>query len=401
MSASDEKVPLATGKELAPGTNGGDGKRRPPKMERTRYPGIFKRGSKYVVTWRYGGSVKKESFRTIGEAKAAQGRRRQQDGRRPDTNERFEDYARRWMETYRGRTGRGLADSTRESYQRAMRVYAIPFFGRRKLASIEPPDIRRFITHLEKKRGLKPGSVRRAVAPLKVMFATAVEDGALRFNPCSAVRIGGQQDRTKIKALTREELQVVLAALPEQWQPFFSFLAQTGVRISEALALTWGDVELGVRPTVHVTKQRYRGTLGALKSDHSVRDIPLSDSMAATLRIKRAAEYTGDDRPLWATQRGKPLHANNVRHRVMLPALEPIGFSWVHYHTFRHTCASLLFASGKNVKQVQRWLGHADPGFTMRTYVHLVDEGVGDASCFDGLGSGPLPEQQSGQQMAT
>ena len=52
-------------------------------------------------------------------------------------------------------------------------------------------------------------------------------------------------------------------------------------------------------------------------------------------------------------------------------------------HTFRHTCASLLFAEGKNVKQVQEWLGHADPGFTLRTYVHLLDDGLGDADFLD------------------
>jgi integrase len=62
-------------------------------------------------------------------------------------------------------------------------------------------------------------------------------------------------------------------------------------------------------------------------------------------------------------------------------SLEPE--SWVGFHTFRHTCASLLFEAGRNVKQVADWLGHADPGFTLRTYVHLMDEGLGDADFLD------------------
>ncbi len=49
----------------------------------------------------------------------------------------------------------------------------------------------------------------------------------------------------------------------------------------------------------------------------------------------------------------------------------------VTFHTFRHTCASLLFDDGRNIKQVQEWLGHADPAFTLGTYVHLMDAGVG------------------------
>lgn len=52
-------------------------------------------------------------------------------------------------------------------------------------------------------------------------------------------------------------------------------------------------------------------------------------------------------------------------------------------HAFRHTCASLLFAGGYNVKQVSGWLGHADPVFTLRTYVHLLGDGVGDALDLD------------------
>ncbi len=67
---------------------------------------------------------------------------------------------------------------------------------------------------------------------------------------------------------------------------------------------------------------------------------------------------------------------------------------WVTPHSFRHTCASLLFAAGRDVKQVQEWLGHADPAFTLRTYVHLLDEGLGDAAFMDvavAIGTAPSP----------
>lgn len=46
-------------------------------------------------------------------------------------------------------------------------------------------------------------------------------------------------------------------------------------------------------------------------------------------------------------------------------------------------CASLLFEGGKNVKQVQEWLGHHDAGFTLKTYVHLIDDGLGGADFLD------------------
>jgi hypothetical protein len=48
--------------------------------------------------------------------------------------------------------------------------------------------------------------------------------------------------------------------------------------------------------------------------------------------------------------------------------------TWVGFHTLRHTGATTLFRRGWNPVQVQKFLGHTDPGFTLRTYVHLLDE---------------------------
>jgi hypothetical protein len=58
----------------------------------------------------------------------------------------------------------------------------------------------------------------------------------------------------------------------------------------------------------------------------------------------------------------------------------------------------MLFEEGRNVKQVAEWLGHADPAFTLRTYVHLLDDGVGDADFFDTI-SRPTVELPNGAKM--
>lgn len=74
---------------------------------------------------------------------------------------------------------------------------------------------------------------------------------------------------------------------------------------------------------------------------------------------------------------------------MLAQATGSLGLEWVGFHTFRHTCAPLLFAGGKDVKQVQEWLGYVDPGFTLRTYVHLMDEGLGSADFLDAITSTP------------
>ena len=55
---------------------------------------------------------------------------------------------------------------------------------------------------------------------------------------------------------------------------------------------------------------------------------------------------------------------------------------WASFHTLRHTCATMLFRSGMNAKQVQMWLGHHSPAFTLAVYVHLLADDVGEAPAF-------------------
>jgi integrase len=132
-----------------------------------------------------------------------------------------------------------------------------------------------------------------------------------------------------------------------------------------------------------VERQIYKGAEAPLKSANSKRQVPLTPGMRDAFLALRGKRYGGPGAPVWATKHGQPLDAHNVRNRVLRPVAKELGLPWVGFHTFRHTCASLLFAGGKDVKVVQGWLGHSDPGFTLRTYVHLMDEGLGDADFLD------------------
>ena len=353
------------------------------KLEKTRHPGIYRRGGRYVVVWRHRGRQHKSFHRTLDEAREAKGRRSAGESR-PASRQAFEEYAHRWLDTYRGRTSRGLSERTRSTYRRDIERWAVPFFRGHKLAEVEPPDVRAFVGHLEA-AGLRPASVRAVLAPVRAMYATAVEDGAVRTNPTRDVRVGARREPDEpgreIRALTRAELSRLLEALPAQWRPFFELLAHTGLRISEAVALEWRDVELGAHPRLLVRRQDCRGEVGALKSAHSRRDVPLSPGMARRLWTLGAGRQ-GSER-VFTSAHGARVNDANVRRRVLAPAAEAAGVPFVTFHTFRHTCASLLFAAGRDVKVVQERLGHADPGFTLRTYVHLLDDGVGDAAFMD------------------
>jgi integrase len=365
------------------------------KLEKTNTAGIFRRHVKhcdrngrcecsYVVVWRHRGRQHTGTFRTYAEAREAKGNRDAGE-RRPVARIGFEDYFDGWIESYAGRTARGFTDRSRSLYRRSVEGAALPRWRTWKLADVEPTDVRDLYAGL-RDDGASTSAIKGVRAALSALFATAVEDGLLRSNPMHSVRIPSAataEGDDQAKALTRAELAVVLAALPETWRLFFELLAHTGLRISEAIGLRWEHVDLGTNPRIRVREQVYEGERQPLKSKHSRRDVPLSSGMADRLRVHRRDTYRGDHAPIFATATGTELSRPNVAGRVLKPAADLVGLGWVSFHTFRHTCASLLFAGGKNVVQVSEWLGHADPAFTLRTYVHLLDEGLGDAEFLD------------------
>jgi integrase len=386
------------------------------KLTKTPTPGIFHRHIKgcdgekrcdcsYVVVWRHRGKQHKETFRTLAEAREAQGQHRGRE-RRPSSKVTFDAYFSDWIKTYAGRTSRGFSETSRDLYRRAITAHALPTWRTWKLGELEPAEVRDLFVDLRDK-GRSRATLKTLRAALSTMYATAVEDGIVVSNPIRGVRIPNAETETdeqkRAKALTSEELRLLLAALPEDgyWRLFFEFLAVTGLRIGEAVGLTWENLELGDRTRVVIREQVYRGQRKRLKSREGRRDVPLSASMAAKLLAHRRDTYAGPKAPVFATSTSTELDPQNVRRTVLRPVAISLGYyeivegqdgkprerTTLGFHAFRHTCASMLFAQGRNVKQVQAWLGHATPTITLETYVHLMDEGVGEALEIDAGGN--------------
>src|SRR3954464_2277256 len=84
-------------------------------LVKTSHPGIYRRGQRYVVTWKECGKSRKQSCATLAEALRVQGERRGIGAARSPVNrELFRDYGASWLEGYRGRTARGLGELTRD-----------------------------------------------------------------------------------------------------------------------------------------------------------------------------------------------------------------------------------------------------------------------------------------------
>src|SRR4051812_33020062 len=200
-------------------------------LERTNYPGIFQRGGRYVVVFRDpGGRQRKRAAKTLAEARALQATVRADVSRgeyRPVSRETFATYATRWIDTYAGRTSRGIREATRDDYRKRLEQDAIPFFGRMRLTEIQPTDLKAFVAKMAG-RGISKNTVRLGVAPVRALLATAVEEGVLRSNPAIGLRLfvepaspsGELQPEEEVKALTEEELARFLGVLEadDRWR---------------------------------------------------------------------------------------------------------------------------------------------------------------------------------------
>jgi integrase len=372
----------------------GRGARVSAPLKKTTEPGVYRRGGRYVVLYRdpYG-RQRSRAAATLAEARLLKSTLTAEVARgeyRALSGTTFAEYFPEWIASYAGRTSRGFREQTRQEYKRDLERHALPFFGPLKLAEVEPRDVKRFIGELIG-LGLTSSSVRRRMAPLRALFATAVEDGLIRSNPTSRIRIPASptdrpHDQQPRKALTDTELARLLDEVPTEWRLFVEFLAHTGLRFSEAIGLRWSDVDTKNK-RLHVRRRLYHG-IDAPKSRHGRRDIPLAPRMLDALhRQRRSSTYAQDGDPVFATRAGTPLDYACLYNRVLKPAARRTDVPWAAFHTLRHTCATMLFRNGLNAKQVQMWLGHHSPAFTLAVYVHLLPDDLPDPDFLDALTS--------------
>jgi integrase len=116
------------------------------------------------------------------------------------------------------------------------------------------------------------GALADIMAPLRACLTTAVREGLIRSNPARDADLPHRptvedMEDDEAKAMSRDELAEMLALVPEQWHLFFWFLAATGIRISEAVALQWRHLALDAAvPHVKVRRALVKGRMGPLKS---------------------------------------------------------------------------------------------------------------------------------------
>lgn len=212
---------------------------------------------------------------------------------------------------------------------------------------------------------------------LKGAILDAVDEGLIDRDPTRKAIIKGRTPREKKpKYLNQYELHTVLVNLKlgEQidWNWFILLVAKTGLRFSEALALTPKDFDFSHQMVVVSKTWDYKGDGGFLptKNHSSMRKVELD--WQTVIQFSQLIKGLPENEPIFVKDNKKVYNStvNGVLERACLKAKVPT----ITIHGLRHTHASLLLFAGVSIASVARRLGHASMTTTQKTYLHIIQE---------------------------
>lgn len=211
---------------------------------------------------------------------------------------------------------------------------------------------------------------------VKGAILDAVDEGLIEINPTRKIIIKGKKPaEKKPKFLNQFEVQALLKQLDLtgtiNWDWFILLVTKTGLRFSEALALTPNDFDFSKQQVVINKSWNYKGTQGRFqptKNASSIRKVQLDWKTA--MQFSQLIKSLNPEKPIFVSRRVFNSTINNRLKVLCMQANIPI----VTVHSLRHTHASLLIFSGVSIASVAKRLGHSSMTTTQETYLHIIQE---------------------------
>ncbi|MCH7914285.1 MAG: site-specific integrase [Deltaproteobacteria bacterium] len=359
---------------------------------------IRKRRGKWVIDYR-DASGKRRWETTEGNRKDAEERMAKivSKGRPVDTKQTFQEYAKRWLETYRV----NLKAGSFIQMESVLRIHLFPAFGSVPFSKVDREMVKQLIAE-KIKSGLSRSTVSNIIVPLREMYNHAIDDGVFSLNnPASRVgRFNKRRDEDKkINPFTREELSAVMEAAKEKMPHYYPLLlcaARTGIREGELIGLKGSDIDFHGR-FIDVQRSIFRRKVTTTKN-HKSRRVDMSRQLTDVLdklihkrkadALRQEMERPHEERRghaevlnevldgwLFITPSGSQLESANLRDRMFYRLLDMAGLRRVRFHDLRHTFATLLLQQGESLVYVKDQLGHSSIQITVDTYGHLVPGG--------------------------
>ncbi|MFB7175765.1 tyrosine-type recombinase/integrase [Streptomyces sp. NPDC056254] len=307
----------------------------------------------------------------------------------------FREYAEKWLG--------GLTTDivSQEAVKRRIRLHAVPHLGTRPMGSFKPEHVRAWLSALA--TSLPNATYRCAIYDsVSSLFNAAKDDGVIRANPCHAQSVKAPEpDPRLVQPWSEKRVLAVRAGLPDRFAATVDVGGGCGLRQGEIFGLDRENID-AASGWLYVRQQvkRVGGKLVfAPPKRGKLRDVPLSPVTAEALNahmkrfppVEVKLPWKTPDGPLVSRQLvftsavGHAIWRSYFDDHVWKAALASAGVipprergkryaaaPDAGMHALRHFYASVLLDSGESIKALSVYLGHSDPGFTLRIYTHLM-----------------------------
>ena len=266
---------------------------------------------------------------------------------------------------------------TREGIASHLRAHLLPAFGDLELRAIRPSSVQQWMAGAS--RDLAPSYVRLLLSTLSAILGAAVEDDVIVKNPCRSRAVQAPPlQPARVVPWTVDQVRLAVSALPHRYKATAVVASGCGLRQGETFGLRVCDVDF-LRQRVEVRQQAKQvtgqGVVIAPPKRGKTRTVPLPETVAAALAEHLRAFPAERDGLVFTNTTGAPISRGSFNDRAWKPAVVAAGLEPTRhngFHALRHHYASVLLDAGVSIRALADYLGHTDPGFTLRVYTHLM-----------------------------
>ena len=287
------------------------------------------------------------------------------------SKELFYDYYERWIEVYKSGAVREV---TMNKYRMTHR-WLIRLVPNLTLEELDRIEYQKLLNEYAKTHERQ--TTMDFHHQMKGAILDAVDEGLIDRDPTRKAIIKGKTPGAKkIKYLNQFQLQTLLSNLELKeevnWDYFILLVAKTGMRFSEALALTPDDFNFR-QQSVSISKTwDYKGKGGFLPTKNRSSERKVQIDWQTVIQFSELIKGLSEDKPIFIKENKKIYNStiNDKLARLCKKSNVPI----ISIHGLRHTHASLLLFAGVSTASVARRLGHSSINTTQKTYLHIIQE---------------------------
>lgn len=222
--------------------------------------------------------------------------------------------------------------------------------------------------YMRGKKHLAPSTRGKLLRVLRYVGSEGIRLGILKHNPAASIK-APRDDRRELDILSPGEIKQLLnSVMGQRYELIVVLGAACGIRVGEALGAMWSDIDFE-KGTISIKRTVWRGSILPTKTVDSTRTLKLPQRTLEALTRR----YDGSTSYLCPTRSGNHTADSNFHNewkRILGKAGLPRKTT---FHSLRHGAASILLNQNVPIPVVSRFLGHSNPGITLRVYSHMID----------------------------